>query len=238
MKIDEFQMERMQSLYWHLVEYDLSESGVTPMTIRDLLGPNADAEAFLQTAPRVPALRGIARGARQHRRLVPGCGARERLAHDRRVGGQPPDALDAARARRPPGVHDPQLPAGLGPGQALRHGDRHVQAEAPRRALAARPGPARARGHQEDEGRDDLQPQQPDGSRPDRGRDERRDRRRRPRGRVDRVRRDLPRSRGRLGRRVAHVLGPLRQGHRHERLVEGVRDAGVAGRMDARAAGC
>ena len=48
MKIDVFEMERMQSLYWHLVEYDLSESGVTPMTVRELLGPDADGEAFLQ----------------------------------------------------------------------------------------------------------------------------------------------------------------------------------------------
>lgn len=48
-RIDLFQMERMQSLYWHQVEYDLSESGVSPMTIRDLLGPLADAEAFLAT---------------------------------------------------------------------------------------------------------------------------------------------------------------------------------------------
>ena len=48
-RIDLFQMERMQSLYWHLVEYDLSESGVSPMTFRDLLGPAADAEEFLST---------------------------------------------------------------------------------------------------------------------------------------------------------------------------------------------
>jgi aspartate/methionine/tyrosine aminotransferase len=48
-KIDEFQMERMQSLYWHDVDVDLSESGVLPMTIRDLLGPLADAETFLAT---------------------------------------------------------------------------------------------------------------------------------------------------------------------------------------------
>ncbi len=48
-RIDLFQMERMQSLYWHLVEYDLSESGVRPMTIRELLGPLADAETFLGT---------------------------------------------------------------------------------------------------------------------------------------------------------------------------------------------
>ena len=46
--IDPFAMERYQSLHWHLVEYDLSESGVLPMTIRDLLGPLADAEAFVQ----------------------------------------------------------------------------------------------------------------------------------------------------------------------------------------------
>ena len=46
-KIELFEMERMQSLHWHLVEYDLSESGVTPMSIRDLLGPLADAETFL-----------------------------------------------------------------------------------------------------------------------------------------------------------------------------------------------
>jgi aspartate/methionine/tyrosine aminotransferase len=36
-----FEMERYQSLYWHLVDYDLSESGVSPMTITELLGPAA-----------------------------------------------------------------------------------------------------------------------------------------------------------------------------------------------------
>jgi aspartate/methionine/tyrosine aminotransferase len=48
-KIERFEMERYQSLYWHLVEYDLSESGVSPMSIRELLGPVADAEAVLAT---------------------------------------------------------------------------------------------------------------------------------------------------------------------------------------------
>jgi hypothetical protein len=47
-KIELFEMERYQSLHWHRVEYDLSESGVLPLTIRELLGPEADAEAFLQ----------------------------------------------------------------------------------------------------------------------------------------------------------------------------------------------
>lgn len=49
MTIEQFRMERYQSLYWHEVDYDLSESGVTAMTIRDLLGPEADAESFLAT---------------------------------------------------------------------------------------------------------------------------------------------------------------------------------------------
>jgi hypothetical protein len=56
--IDLFQMERMQSLYWHLVDYDLSESGVIPMTIRELLGPAADADTFLQTALGYPLSEG------------------------------------------------------------------------------------------------------------------------------------------------------------------------------------
>ncbi len=58
MDIDLFEMERMQSQYWHLVDHDLSESGVTPMTIRDLLGPVADAEEFLATALGYPLSEG------------------------------------------------------------------------------------------------------------------------------------------------------------------------------------
>src|SRR2546430_16885534 len=56
--IDAFEMERYQSLYWHLVDYDLSESGVTPLTIRELLGPAADAEFFLQQALGYPLSEG------------------------------------------------------------------------------------------------------------------------------------------------------------------------------------
>ena len=49
MTIERFRMERYQSLHWHEVDYDLSESGVLPRTIRELLGPAADAESFLAT---------------------------------------------------------------------------------------------------------------------------------------------------------------------------------------------
>ena len=58
MTIEQFRMERYQSLHWHEVDYDLSESGVLPMTIRELLGPAADAEAFLGTELRYPLSEG------------------------------------------------------------------------------------------------------------------------------------------------------------------------------------
>jgi aspartate/methionine/tyrosine aminotransferase len=58
MKIDPFEMERYQSRHWHVVDHDLSESGVLPMTIRELLGPAADAEAFLYTTLGYPLSEG------------------------------------------------------------------------------------------------------------------------------------------------------------------------------------
>jgi aspartate/methionine/tyrosine aminotransferase len=60
MTIEQFRMERYQSLYWHEVDFDLSESGVLPMTIRELLGPSADAEAFLWTGLGYPLSEGSA----------------------------------------------------------------------------------------------------------------------------------------------------------------------------------
>ena len=36
MKLEVFQMERMQSTYENLVEYDMSESGIQPLTLREL----------------------------------------------------------------------------------------------------------------------------------------------------------------------------------------------------------
>jgi aspartate/methionine/tyrosine aminotransferase len=57
-RIDPFRMERYQSLYWHEVEYDLSESGVLPMTIHELLGRDADTESVLSTALGYPLSEG------------------------------------------------------------------------------------------------------------------------------------------------------------------------------------
>jgi aspartate/methionine/tyrosine aminotransferase len=56
MDIPRFEMERYQSLYWHLVDYDLSESGVSPLTIEELLG--SDTGAFHRTALGYPLSEG------------------------------------------------------------------------------------------------------------------------------------------------------------------------------------
>lgn len=58
-RIDVFEMERMQSLHWHEVEFDLSESGVVPLTVEELLElGGGDTEAFARTALGYPLSEG------------------------------------------------------------------------------------------------------------------------------------------------------------------------------------
>lgn len=47
MKIDTIEMERMQYLYERDVEFNLSESGVQPMRLSELLDGVDDVERFL-----------------------------------------------------------------------------------------------------------------------------------------------------------------------------------------------
>ena len=47
MPIELFAMERMQSTWENLVDYDMSESGVRPLTLRELIDMGFDLEAFL-----------------------------------------------------------------------------------------------------------------------------------------------------------------------------------------------
>ena len=49
MKIDQFQMERMQSTWENVVEMDLSESGVRPVSLRELGEMGLDLESILET---------------------------------------------------------------------------------------------------------------------------------------------------------------------------------------------
>ena len=47
MKLEQFAMERMQSTYENLVEFNLSESGVRPLTARELIGDAAGLDGLL-----------------------------------------------------------------------------------------------------------------------------------------------------------------------------------------------
>ena len=47
MRIETFQMERMQSTWENIVDYDMSESGVRPLTLRELVGMGFDLDEFL-----------------------------------------------------------------------------------------------------------------------------------------------------------------------------------------------
>src|SRR3954468_22858355 len=47
MSIELFEMERMQSTWETIVDYDMSESGVRPLTLREIVEMGFDLEAFL-----------------------------------------------------------------------------------------------------------------------------------------------------------------------------------------------
>ena len=129
-KIDRFEMERYQSLHWHEVEHDLSESGVSPLTsascsVRTPTRRSSCRRPSATRCRRIPE-------ARHHiAQWYPDAGPRERDRDERRLRGQPPGAVVAPRFRRPSRVHDPQLPAGPRPRARLRQGRRHVPAPRP-----------------------------------------------------------------------------------------------------------
>jgi aspartate/methionine/tyrosine aminotransferase len=54
-----FEMERMMSKWENVVEYNLSESGVHPVTLRQLLGDGPAAEALLETELNYPQTNGL-----------------------------------------------------------------------------------------------------------------------------------------------------------------------------------
>lgn len=58
MRIDRFHMERTQSLYENSVRYNLSESGVEPLRLEELLGDDESRAGFLQQALKYPESNG------------------------------------------------------------------------------------------------------------------------------------------------------------------------------------
>lgn len=74
MRIDLFRMERMQSLHWHRVDYDLSESGVTPLRLRELLSGEDAVPGFLETALGYPLSEGSEELRERVASFYPGAG--------------------------------------------------------------------------------------------------------------------------------------------------------------------
>jgi len=66
MRIELFRMERMQSLYWHRVRFDLSESGVLPPSLEELLALSGGGEGFLETKLGYP----LSEGSRELRERI------------------------------------------------------------------------------------------------------------------------------------------------------------------------
>jgi aspartate/methionine/tyrosine aminotransferase len=74
MRIDLFEMERMQSVHWHRVRYDLSESGVEPLRLDELLELSGGAREFQRTRLGYPLSEGSEALRTQIARWYPGAG--------------------------------------------------------------------------------------------------------------------------------------------------------------------
>jgi hypothetical protein len=72
MKLEQFAMERMQSTYENQVEFNLSESGVHPLRLRDLVDDDESREALLAEALRYTQSNGTMALREQIAALYPG----------------------------------------------------------------------------------------------------------------------------------------------------------------------
>ena len=233
MRIPNFQMERMQSTWENLVEYDMSESGVRPVTLRGLVELGLDLDAALD----------MPLGYSQSNGTIP---LRERLAaiypgatvdHIEVTNGTSEANYLVALALLQPGdemaMEVPNYMQLWGVPQSL---------QAPVRTFRLRPGVrvgaglgrVRAGGDAAHAAPLPLEPEQPVGRGPLRRRDAAHRRAVRADEHHAAGRRGVPRRRTRR-RADAELLGHERPGHRHQRPVEGVRDSGRAHRMDRRA---
>ncbi len=75
MKIQPFEMERYQSVYEYVVDYDLAESGVHPFTLRELLGSEDAVQAFLDVRLGYPQSEGTPELRETVAALYPGAAA-------------------------------------------------------------------------------------------------------------------------------------------------------------------
>ena len=236
MPIPPFEMERMQSTWENLVDYDMSESGVRPLTLRELAAMGFDLESLPRRAARLQPVERHDRAARADRGALSGRERRPRRSHQRHLGSQLPRRAEPAPARRRRRDGGAELHADAGRRAQPGRRGQDVRAAA-RTRLGAGLGRVRARRHAADAAALPVEPEQSHrrGAVGRRDAAHRRSLRRRPaRGSSPTRSTWAPRS-----TRAAdeELLGAGRSRDRDERPVEGVRDSRRPDRLDRRSAG-
>src|SRR5687768_17425495 len=191
-KIDVFEMERMQSLHGHEVEYDLSESGVLPLQVDEVLGEHVDTQALLDTRLGYPRSEGSLQTREHVSEWYAGAGPDEVTIVN---GGSEANQLTLwtlLESGDRLAFMVPNYMQGWGLGRHYGEATDTFPLVRGNDTWALDHRGARGRGGPEDQGPHGLQPEQPDGPRALGAGDGCRRRRRRAGRRVDRRRRDLP----------------------------------------------
>ena len=115
MKLETFALERFQSIWENRVAWNVSESGVHPLRVSELVNTPAHHDALLEQELGYPQTNGTV----ELREAIAGDVSRRDAGphpgHQRRLRGQLRPADAPGRARRRHRVHDAELHAGLGP---------------------------------------------------------------------------------------------------------------------------
>ena len=146
MRIEMFEMERMQSTWENLVDYDMSESGVRPLTLRELDGDGVRPRIVPRRAARLQPVERDDRAARADRGALPGASvdqSRSPTAPPKRTTSIALSQVAAGRRRRDAG---PELHADVGRGAKPRRRGADVPS-AHRSVVGTGLGRVRARGH-------------------------------------------------------------------------------------------
>ena len=93
--IEPFAMERMQSTWENLVDYDMSESGVRPLTLRELVEMGFDLDAFLDQPLGYSQSNGTVELRERIAALYPGQHRRPHRGDQRHVRGELPRSRSA-----------------------------------------------------------------------------------------------------------------------------------------------
>ena len=122
MRIEMFEMERMQSTWENLVDYDMSESGIRPLTLRELVAMGFDLETSWTPARLQPVERHD-RAARADRGHLCRRDCRSHRGDQRHLRSQLPDRAQPDRSGRRGGDAGAELHADVGCARAVSGAD-------------------------------------------------------------------------------------------------------------------